>query len=102
MSKINFDTPYLDIDAIMQWCLTSTMSIKEEEIDDVYEVDEDGDLSINNKMIRTSKSLQDIPLKYDFVKSIIDRFLSMNNEDKNSKTFKLLYNTLIIKGFLKD
>lgn len=97
---------YLDIDAIMKWCLTSsTNPFKESEINEGYDTDDEGDLKIATKVVRELKTanVQDDTVRYDFVKMLLTPFFGeiIDVEDiKNNLSYRVIFNTLIEKKFL--
>lgn len=103
---INSEEYYLDIDAIMKWCLTSSINpIKESEINEGYDTDDEGDLKIATKVVRELKTanVQDDTVRYDFVKMLLTPFFGeiIDVEDiKNNLSYSVIFNTLIEKKFL--
>ena len=96
---------YLDIDAIMKWCLTSsTNPFKESEINEGYDTDDDGDLKIATKVVRELKTanVQDDTVRYDFVKMLLTPLGDIIDmeEIQNNLTYRVIFNTLIEKKFL--
>ena len=48
---------YLDIDAIMNWCLSSSKNIfKETEINEGYDTNNEGEIQLSTKLIRELKT----------------------------------------------
>ena len=106
MINFNGENYYLDIDAIIKWVLSSPNSIKEIEINEGYDInDDDGDLQLVSKVIREAKSTnsQDDTIKYDFIKLILTPFLgeitTFDDIDLNL-SYNILFNTLIQMKFL--
>lgn len=103
---IDGDEYYFDIDAIMKWCLTSsTNPLKETEINEGYDTDDEGDLKMMTKVVRESKTpnSQDDTVRYDFVKMLISPFFGdiIDNDDiENNFSFKIIFNTLLENKFL--
>ena len=103
--EINSEKYYLDIDAIIKWVLSSSNSIKENEINEGYDINDDGDLQLVSKVIREAKSTnsQDDTIKYDFIKLILTPFLGeiTTLDDINlNLSYNILFNTLIQMKFL--
>ena len=103
--EINSEKYYLDIDAIIKWVLSSSNSIKENEINEGYDINDDGDLQLVSKVIREAKSTnsQDDTIKYDFIKLILTPFLGeiTTFDDINlNLSYNILFNTLIQMKFL--
>ena len=102
------ETYYLDIDAIMKWCLNSNNTpTKETEINEGYDTNDDGELVMLTKVIRESKAgnIQDDTVRYDFIKILLTPFLGevMTMEDiTESFSYTILFNTLIKMGFLVE
>lgn len=100
---------YLDVDAIMNWCLaSSTNPVKEIEINEGYDTNEDGDIQMMSKVVRELKTgnSQDDTIRYDFFKLLVtpfisDEILTLSNIQDNF-SYTLLFNTLINKGFLVE
>lgn len=97
---------YLDIDAIMKWCLSSSNNpFKETEINEGYDTNDDGDIQMMTKVVRELKTnnVQDDTVRYDFIKLLLAPFLGdikTNNELQNNFSYTMLFNTLINMGFL--
>ena len=106
MITINNELYYFDIDAIMKWCLASTSNpVKETEINEGYDTNDDGDIQMMTKVVRELKTnnVQDDTVRYDFIKLFIAPFLGeiANKEEiEHDFSYTLLYNTLIKMGFL--
>lgn len=103
--EIDSEKYYLDIDAIIKWVLSSSNSIKENEINEGYDINDDGDLQLVSKVIREAKSTnsQDDTIKYDFIKLILTPFLGeiTTFDDINlNLSYNILFNTLIQMKFL--
>lgn len=103
--EIDSEKYYLDIDAIIKWVLSSSNSIKENEINEGYDINDDGDLQLVSKVIREAKSTnsQDDTIKYDFIKLILTPFLGeiTTLDDINlNLSYNILFNTLIQMKFL--
>lgn len=107
-NMLTFDNEkyYLDIDAIMKWCLSSSNNpFKETEINEGYDTNDDGDIQMMTKVVRELKTnnVQDDTVRYDFVKLILAPFLGdikTKNELQNNFSYTMLFNTLINMGFL--
>lgn len=99
---------YIDVDAIMNWCLfSSSAPVKETEINEGYDTNDGGDMQMMTKVVRELKTTnsQDSTIRYDFIKSIITPFLGDITEPEevaSSFSNALLFNTLINSGFLKE
>ena len=97
---------YLDCDAIMKWCLNSTSNqIKEIELNEGYDVNEDGDMTMVTKIAREVKTnnTQDDTIRYDFIKLLISFLVTdFPNFDNMTEYFSstVLFNTLIQMNFL--
>ena len=97
---------YLDINTIINWCLSSSNApFKETEINEGYDTNDDGDLQMMTKVIRELKTnnVQDDTVRYDFVKLLLTPFLGdvKTKMDINSNfSHTLLFNSLIKMGFL--
>ena len=104
--KIGDETYYLDIDAIMNWCLVSGNNpTKETEINEGYDTNNEGDIQMMTKVVRELKTsnTQDDTIRYDFIKLIIAPFLGDiidASEIKNNLSYTLLFNTLLNMKFL--
>ena len=103
--EIDSEKYYLDIDAIIKWVLSSSNSIKENEINEGYDINDDGDLQLVSKVIREAKSTnsQDDTIKYDFIKLILTPFLGeiTTFDDINlNLSYYIFFNTLIQMKFL--
>lgn len=102
----NGETYYLDVDAIMKWCLSSTSNpFKETEINEGYDTNDDGDIQMMTKVVRELKTnnVQDDTVRYDFMKLLLAPFIGdikTTNEINNNFSYTLLFNTLIKMGFL--
>ena len=102
----NGETYYLDVDAIMKWCLSSTSNpFKETEINEGYDTNDDGDIQMMTKVVRELKTnnVQDDTVRYDFMKLLLAPFIGdikTANEINNNFSYTLLFNTLIKMGFL--
>lgn len=107
MIEIDNEIYYLDINSIIKWVLnSSSKQVKELEINEGYDINEEGDMELVTKIIRELKSTnnQDDTIRYDFIKLLINPFLGeINNKEdfKYNFSYSLLYNTLIEMGFLK-
>lgn len=103
MIEISGTKYYLDIDAIIKWCLSpSNSTIKESEINEGYDSDEDG-IHLVSKVVRELKTnnVQDDTIRYDFVKLLLSPIFNGDFEINNSGfSYKLLFNTLIKMNFL--
>lgn len=100
---------YLDVDAIMKWCLASTTNpFKEIEVNEGYDTNEDGDMSMMSRVVRELKTnnAQDDTIRYDFFKLIVTPFIGNEeidfNEINDNFSYALLFNTLLNKGFLVE
>lgn len=98
---------YLDIENIVKWCLNSTNNpFKESEINEGYDIDENGDLQMISKVVRETKVnlMQDDTIRYDLIKTLLLPFINgniFNLEDININfSYNVLINTLLEKGFL--
>ena len=106
--KISNKNFYIDVDSIMKWCFSSSMPpIKETEINEGYDTNDDGDLMMVTKVFRESKSenTQEDNIKYDFVKVFLLPFLTELNsfQDIENNFFNtLMFNTLLKMGFLVE
>lgn len=105
--NISNEEYYLDIDAIIKWCLSSSnMPFKESEINEGYDLNDEGDIQLVSKVIRETKTnnSQDDTIRYDFIKLLLAPFLS--GEISNEKTindnfsYKIIFNSLIEMKFL--
>jgi hypothetical protein len=107
---LNFNNKiyYLDVDAIMKWCLVSSNNpLKEIEINEGYDTNDNGDIQMMTKVVRELKTAnsQDDTIRYDFVKFILMPFLgsiTTIEEIKGNFSKTVLFNTLIDMGFLKE
>lgn len=103
--KVYGKTYQLDMDAITNWCLSTSGPFKETEINEGYDMSGDGEMKMISKVVRelkTSKS-QDDTIKYDLVKMFLLPFLSSVkdiNEIENNFSHTLLFNTLVKMKFL--
>lgn len=99
---------YLDLDNIMKWCLSSSNTpIKETEINEGYDTNDDGDLTMITKVIRETKAndTQSDTIRYDLMKLILVPFLGgikTIDEIIDNFSYTLLFNTLIELGFLVE
>lgn len=99
---------YLDIDKLMEWCLSpSTSPLKETEINEGYDTNDEGDLTMVTKVVRESKTnnTQEGNIKYDFIKLCLAPFLSeitTYDEIEESFSYSLMFNSLINLGFLVE
>lgn len=106
MIMFNNEIYYLDVNAIINWCLASAQNpFKETEINEGYDTNEDGDIQMMTKVVRElrTNNVQDDTVRYDFIKLILTPFLGeINDKDKieNNFSYTLLFNTLINMGFL--
>lgn len=102
----NGETYYLDVDAIMKWCLSSTSNpFKETEINEGYDTNDDGDIQMMTKVVRELKTnnVQDDTVRYDFMKLLLAPFIGdikTKNEINNNFSYTLLFNSLIKMGFI--
>lgn len=107
MIEIDNEIYYLDINSIIKWVLNSSLKEpKELEINEGYDINDDGEMELSTKIIRELKSTnnQDDTIRYDFIKLLINPFLNdINNKEdfKYNFSYTLLYNTLIEMEFLK-
>jgi hypothetical protein len=107
-NKIQFkgDIYYLDVNAIIKWCLSSTATpFKETEINEGYDTNDDGDIQMMTKVVRELKTnnIQDDTVRYDFVKLMLAPFfgeIQDLDEITNNFSYTLLFNSLIDMGFL--
>lgn len=104
---ISGSTYYLNVDAIMKWCLSSSSNTyKESEINEGYDMNDDGDIQLVSKVIRETKTSnsQDDTIRYDFIKLILNPILTgeicEETDIQNSFSFKVLINTLMEMNFL--
>lgn len=101
-------TYYFDVNKIMEWCLSSsTNPLKETEINEGYDTNDDGDLTMITKVVRESKTnnTQEENIKYDFIKMFLSPFFNeIGNFEmiKEHFSYGLMFNTLINMGFLKE
>jgi hypothetical protein len=101
---------FLDINNIIQWILnpsSPTNSLKETEINEGYDTNDNGDLTMMTKVVRELKTnnSQNDTIRYDFIKLLLTPFLDVNKDISTIKgSFKntLIFNTLIEMGFLKE
>ena len=106
--KINGKNYFLDMDAIMKWCLSSQKNVTTEtELNEGYDVSEEGDLTMVSKVVRELKGSnpQDDTIKYDFIKMILVPIITEVpdfNEIEENLSLSLLFNTLIKMEFLKE
>lgn len=103
MIEISGKKYYLDIDAIIKWCLSpSNNTVKESEINEGYDSDEDGDIHLVSKVVRELKTnnTQDDTIRYDFIKLLLSPIYNGYFESNDSFSYKLLFNTLIKMKFL--
>lgn len=103
--SIGGKTYCFDIDAITKWCLTSTeQPLKETELNEGYNTNEDGDLVMMSKVVRELKTpnSQDDTIKYDFMKLLLLPLLSISRHEdvQNNFSYMLIFNTLINMKFL--
>mgnify|MGYP003290261853 FL=1 len=105
--NISNEEYYLDIDAIIKWCLSSSnMPFKESEINEGYDLNDEGDIQLVSKVIRETKTnnSQDDTIRYDFIKLLLAPFLSgeISNEKVINDNFshKIIFNSLIEMKFL--
>lgn len=97
MSKYIFD-----IDAIMGWVLNCQNSpSKEIEINEGYDVDDEGHMSMISKIYRETKSInsQDDTIRYDFIKVLLSEFMGNINEMNPGNIY---FETFKVKGFIKE
>lgn len=108
MININGKLYYFDIDAIMEWALSSsTNPSMEREINEGYDMDETGEMSVTTKVIRELKTenQQNDTIRYDFIKILMSPFMgeiSNINEISDNLSYTLMFNTLINKNFLVE
>lgn len=101
-------TFYLDINKIMEWCLSSsTTPLKETEINEGYDTNDEGDLTMVTKVVRESKTnnTQEENIKYDFIKLILMPFMGdicSYEKIEGNFSYALMLNTLIKMGFLVE
>ena len=99
---------YLNMDAVMKWCLRSSNNpSKEIEINEGYDTNDNGDIQMMTKVVRELKTAnsQDDTIRYDFVKLILFPFLSnVSNVEEIESNFSntVLFNTLVNMGFLEE
>ena len=97
---------YLDIDAIMKWCLSSgNKPFVETEINEGYDTNDEGDIQMMTKVIRELKTnnVQDDTVRYDFVKLLLAPFfgdISTKGDITKNFSYTLLFNSLVKMGFL--
>lgn len=104
---VSGSTYYLNVDAIMKWCLSSSSNTyKESEINEGYDMNDDGDIQLVSKVIRETKTSnsQDDTIRYDFIKLILNPILNggifKETDIQNNFSYKVLINTLIEMKFL--
>lgn len=104
--KIGGKTYYLDINALMKWCLSSTSNpFKETEINEGYDTNDEGEIQMMTKVIRELKTSNsnDDTIRYDFIKLLLTPFINgvVDIEELQSNfSYVLLFNTLIQMNFL--
>jgi hypothetical protein len=96
---------YFDIDAIMEWCFTSTVNpFRETELNEGYDTNDDGEMVMMTKVVRELKTpnSQYDTIRYDFIKLLMGPFLTdiTENEITTSFSYTIMFNTLIDKKFL--
>lgn len=100
----------LDINKIVKWVLSSpssTNQLKETEINEGYDTNDNGDLTMVTKVVRELKSNNDQndTVRYDFIKFLITPLLEISKETNNIRdnfSNTLLFNTLLEMEFLKE
>ena len=93
----------LDLNAILNWCsLLPSNQLKEIEINEGYDANEEGDLTIMTKIVRETKTnnTQSETIKYDLFKFIITPLLEVKNIEPDNFSQILILNTLIDMKFL--
>jgi hypothetical protein len=106
MLEFEGETYYIDVNAIMKWCLSSGNNpFKETEINEGYDTNDDGDIQMMTKVIRELKTnnVQDDTVRYDFIKLLLSPFfgeIESKNDIKENFSFTLMFNSLINLGFL--
>lgn len=106
MLEFEGETYYIDINAIMKWCLSSGNNpFKETEINEGYDTNDDGDIQMMTKVIRELKTnnVQDDTVRYDFIKLLLSPFfgeIESKNDITENFSFTLIFNSLINLGFL--
>ena len=104
--KISGRIFYLDVDAIMKWCLTSKDTpAKEYEITEGYDLGDDG--TVGSKVVRELRSpnTQDDTIRYDFIKILMAPFFTdVTSFDELTEDFSLSmsFNTLVRMGFIVE
>ena len=101
---------FLDINNIIQWVLnpsSPTNSLKETEINEGYDTNDNGDLTMMTKVVRELKTnnSQNDTIRYDFIKLLLTPFLDVNQDVtmiKGSFRNTVIFNTLIKMEFLKE
>lgn len=107
-SLIKSDEEYfLDINAIIKWCLSSSNTpFKESEINEGYDINDEGDIQLISKVIRETKTnnSQDDTIRYDFIKLLLHPFLCgeiyENKDVINNFSYNLIFNSLVEMKFL--
>lgn len=102
-------TFYLDINKVMEWCLSSsTTPLKETEINEGYDTNDEGDLTMVTKVVRESKTnnTQEENIKYDFIKLFLIPFMGGDictyEKIEGNFSYTLMFNSLIKMGFLVE
>jgi hypothetical protein len=105
---ISGKTFYLDINKVIEWCLSSsTNPLKETEINEGYDTNDEGDLTMVTKVVRESKTnnTQEENIKYDFIKLCLAPFMGdicAYEKIEEKFSYALLFNSLIKMGFLVE
>lgn len=97
------DKYYLDVDTIINWVFSSSdEQLKETEINEGYDTNEDGDIQMVSKVIRESKSnnTQNDTIRYDFIKLLLTPIINGDLNNNQNLAYNILLNTLQKKGFL--
>ena len=99
---------YLDMDAVAQWCLSSSVNpFNEIEINEGYDTNDEGDMQMMSKVVRELKTNnpQDDTIRYDLFKLLVSPFLGevATIEDVNNNlSYSILFNALINMKFLVE
>ena len=116
-SKLNHELGnyYLDLDAIFEYCQEKTHIQKrnndfvQKEISDSYELDDNGKLTLSQKLVHEVVTPVDAVSydeeKFDIIKSLIAVVISSEEECNTNlltPSVSLAFNTLLNKGFVKE
>jgi hypothetical protein len=93
----------LNLDNISDFCLkTNGEPVKEKEITEAYERDNDGTFNLTSKINRESEATgntQEGIMVYDFVRSLIEKLFTLKTDEVG---FAVVFNTLLSYGMIEE